>query len=1339
MIIVPREEKEKSLDKFYVIRDRFKESYQDTSSIEKMISVLEKDDETILESLSLEERAYFFRLVNFKYYEEIFYNMLIEIFSSNQKNIINTYIKTNLIPSKYLDDDKLLELILNQDDDVLNGFSNYKFDNTSLDAVSKILNKVENLDVNFFMIQCDSKKSFIAQNPDYCKKIVSSDNFIKQANLIEPIYLKKIFYNCKSEFLKFSIDDKIEFTNEIKDNNFRKELFVEFDLKEYPNKLISYNNLVPLLDKNIIIDKIIDGDISFIKFLSTNEQLELLNNEKIDPSIIAFSLKDETIINNLSINPDLIPLNVYLYVYKKGRNIKIEEYIKNKLLFSKTIDDSNIIFSLVESPILNSFSEEEINSLLNKIKKIDNAFSFFNLKEVSNKLFYNGIIGIIVKNDALSNCDKKATLSFTKLCEYPQEYREYILSNLDKCYLVLSSLTNNEDFNKLKELLEWDKDFLKLEKFDSSNSYPGINIDKKINYDEKYLVLKDYLSEEQLNNLFFISDLFIENSKVIKSEFITYISKNPDKIKKISLIRFLPSSKQKDLLSEISIDKFVETIPSNFSKYFDTSIVDDRYNEIINYINLHNVMTYTITDIFTLFNEKNKFKFIDDVLFFDFAFYIYRNAVMDKIDKKRIFRRIFSNKEKLLDFKEDVFTSFNSEEYELFTENSSLGNIIKACIITNNDYLKTSFYTKIKENFDLLLEPNVYLQIDNLSNYLDDEVIKYIKDNCVSRLNKIPFYSELKNNDDLSLSSMLSIIYGTYKDYINGNTIDYIKKAYSKNKYFFSKLDFRLFRNDIYSLGEDFVSRLVRYPETVNQIYNIFNTDKGNELKNIILYLNDLDISNEVYSSLLNIIIYQLNTSDEVYEYDNPKALIDYTVSSKISNNPILSKLKYDSNYLDNKEKIINRWIEKENDLDKLKELVYEKIYGISSSTVKKIINIFKEDYESVKEYLDNNFCDIYISIHEAIEELNDNDEVYKFCNEVKTRYTVIDYSRFKDSMKKAYFKLIEKQNNKNKTITNIKEITIGDTNVEVEEYVSNIGIFTHSTCAYGEMKLIDDDYYISWNNNPNTENNGICTAYISDSNLSTAPVADTGILFGFTNIKSNSIGSYAPYDLNSYNNFFGLFNNRDEFYVSLDNLPSYTRNGYNEVVLYRNINNVNVQPDCVIIFEDMPESIKKNSIKAVEDFRKHGIELKIVYIDRVKVLFDEVFRLSNDIKEYLHTYDLDLFKKIIDRYNTNMCSLIYLDNVDKDEIFITDSMHYLVSSTIEHIMSIDDEVIKSANIIQFIDIIEKEDYKYKIVQKQVNVYKNKFGLYTPDVKKKIKELEKILMSNYKKEIGLRK
>ena len=54
-------------------------------------------------------------------------------------------------------------------------------------------------------------------------------------------------------------------------------------------------------------------------------------------------------------------------------------------------------------------------------------------------------------------------------------------------------------------------------------------------------------------------------------------------------------------------------------------------------------------------------------------------------------------------------------------------------------------------------------------------------------------------------------------------------------------------------------------------------------------------------------------------------------------------------------------------------------------------------------------------------------------------------------------------------------------------------------------------------------------------------------------------------------------------------------------------------------------------------------------------------------------------------------------------------------------------------------DLINNEQIKYDLLKDKFTGPSNKFDLYTLDLKEKIKDLEKMLLNNYKKRIGLSK
>ena len=153
--------------------------------------------------------------------------------------------------------------------------------------------------------------------------------------------------------------------------------------------------------------------------------------------------------------------------------------------------------------------------------------------------------------------------------------------------------------------------------------------------------------------------------------------------------------------------------------------------------------------------------------------------------------------------------------------------------------------------------------------------------------------------------------------------------------------------------------------------------------------------------------------------------------------------------------------------------------------------------------------------------------------------YTKTDYINIISIMREAYNKSFEAESktNQNNMVTNEAKININGTEVEVIELLDNFGLFVHSTDAYGNMNMINDNYYDSWNNNTNTANHGICSCYISNKSFGLPPIKDNGVLFGFTNINEESINLMAPYDLVTENDVYNIKSKRNPSSKATDTL----------------------------------------------------------------------------------------------------------------------------------------------------------------------------------------------------------
>ena len=241
---------------------------------------------------------------------------------------------------------------------------------------------------------------------------------------------------------------------------------------------------------------------------------------------------------------------------------------------------------------------------------------------------------------------------------------------------------------------------------------------------------------------------------------------------------------------------------------------------------------------------------------------------------------------------------------------------------------------------------------------------------------------------------------------------------------------------------------------------------------------------------------------------------------------------------------------------------------------------ICKADSKSIKELYNLN---IYYKLSDIIEIMHNLDKAYNKCisNTIKG---------YENGIKKN------------------KEIIINNQpiNLEVIEIESDFELLVHSTDAYGSMEMINDNYFDSWNYSDRTANHGICASFISNSNLGTARVRGKGVLFGFVNLNENSITTMAPYDIVSKNQDIQTTSRHPAMFTDTKDLASYTRHTHNELVLERR--NIKedaiypvIQPDCIIIYDEMEEEIKSNALKAQQDFKSKGIYLPIIYINRRK------------------------------------------------------------------------------------------------------------------------------------------
>ena len=545
-------------------------------------------------------------------------------------------------------------------------------------------------------------------------------------------------------------------------------------------------------------------------------------------------------------------------------------------------------------------------------------------------------------------------------------------------------------------------------------------------------------------------------------------------------------------------------------------------------------------------------------------------------------------------------------------------------------------------------------------------------------------------------------------------------------------------------MGSHFIEKSSRYPMVANKIFKIYKNDKSNF--ELIVKLSDYLKTNRhenIYDEEIVMIIYYLSNNKLNINIENlsEKDLINienYIIQSSKG----YKNSKYEPcSYIQDKNTYLDNIIDSKDNIDEVKDIFYQRYFYLKNDEVNMFLEGYAKNWDSVREYSKSLKPDMFIAALKIVSEVEDINVLKELYKKFEFEFTFSDYLEITGIMKSAYNKAVAHDIQDKQNGTSI-ELDINGTKVNATELEDNFGIFIHSTCAYGSMQMINDNYHDSWNLCSNTANHGICTCYITNSSYGTPAVTDNGVIFGFTNIDEKAIPLMAPYDLVTINAGYTIQSMHNPFFARLNTISDFTRHTHNEISLERRLDGGNGalrQPDCIIIFEDMDDNIKQNSLRAYNDFKENGIELKVIYIDRVKIAKMEASKIKEDIEKYKNTFDFNVLEDIINRYESNICSCDFLavgkemskNLFDKDELFMTKEIEDLLNSTLDYISTIDNIEEKNSLIVQFKNIMDKEQYKFDLIDDSKG-RAHKFLLYSDEMKAKIAQIENTEVSNVK-------
>lgn len=412
-------------------------------------------------------------------------------------------------------------------------------------------------------------------------------------------------------------------------------------------------------------------------------------------------------------------------------------------------------------------------------------------------------------------------------------------------------------------------------------------------------------------------------------------------------------------------------------------------------------------------------------------------------------------------------------------------------------------------------------------------------------------------------------------------------------------------------------------------------------------------------------------------------------------------------------------------DLDGIKNAYLNKFFSVNIQEAQEIVRMFgysieefskKPEYLKQTKYIEQLQKIVSIQKIDTISEIYNNsqieplsfDEIIFIDQSIRQMFS----KQISDSMYKVTDRIL---NGNNEYVLNAPrnlDFVVEENGVKIIKKVPvydpgyDFKMLVHSTAAYGQMQLINDNYFDSWNKNSRKSNHGVCCSLISNDNMGMAAVND--VLFGFDSWDSKAIVKSSPYDIYSFNDGYDIQEGRPLTFMSAQDIVNNTRHTHNEFVLERyelraekrTSECENIQPSYVIVYSDMPDEIKQKALKCSDE-----MNIPIVYLDKERIVQHEVGKIDK-IEEELDRCTkieekLDLLGQMLLVHENNRSGLKATNTDWMDQYFPTSRLE----TVIEHlIMEIQTKYQETGNVddyfkhsSQLMDILEKENKKFKV------------------------------------------
>lgn len=663
-------------------------------------------------------------------------------------------------------------------------------------------------------------------------------------------------------------------------------------------------------------------------------------------------------------------------------------------------------------------------------------------------------------------------------------------------------------------------------------------------------------------------------------------------------------------------------------------------------------------------------------------------------------------------------------------------DIIPELKTKNLVYLVTSQSQEVKEVAKRILEERVIQGTEHLysGENVKKEIFGYPIDLRLSAFSAIgkanneqlrerifEQYKKLEKEDPYAFSIIRDAGYITSMDnffyvYENGTfnleKLQLLEKLAGENPNILDTINYRIFEDSIFEMGEEFISKIARYPNVSNKLIMIAENNPK-LLETIKQGFSELDNNKgkpEVLDLQDKIITYAAKNFPQIedisFEDLANMALRDAEVS--LDGNKHISAKDYEAEFdrmCDEEYEKLSKDFKSMKYLDAVpekKKILFMKYFGLDRSQAEELCNRFMQDIDSIE--VSEGAAKDYLEKIKSILELENEAEVDELYYSTTEKITPLERLHNEYALRKAYAQTyvdaLGKTDDRLLETENVEFIEVDGKQVKKIKLNGDFDLLVHSTDSgfKGDKEILDGSFAKSWRHIKDPDRHLASSCHITQDFLGHVPANENGVVAVFTKSTTDDISLMGPSDIDSNIKSFAQSSNRG-LYIAAENMSQNTRRVYAEIPVERR------DPDYLLIFDDTPMQVLQNSYKAASEF---GIP--VIFIDKVEIEKQQLSKLDELTKKFEETKDLTVLSELISTYETNVAGWLLNRSPEKEDDSLTKKIdnerfradfetrenviYEMVKQSIEQAMQAGD----NATLMQITTIMQTEIEKYNLI-----------------------------------------